>query len=120
MKLEVKLENSEYNARCVGCDVWIGIGLACRDCDSGDSDHKGSASSEMSVDRIHIYHDEQGYLDELVAELAHVHLERMSTTEWTLIVASRGRKVIITLGTKRAPIEGFVYEDSTSQRNPGE
>lgn len=69
----------------------------------------------MGVDRIRITHDDDGSLDELVAELAHVHLERMSTNEWTLIVASRGRKVIINLGTKRAPIEGFVYEDSNAR-----
>ena len=60
---------------------------------------------------IRIGKDDDGELDEVVAALAHVHLERMSDTEWTLIIASRGRKVIINLATKRAPISGVIFED---------
>jgi hypothetical protein len=28
----------EYSNTCVACGKWIGIGLACQDCDSGEDD----------------------------------------------------------------------------------
>lgn len=67
---------------------------------------------------MRLLNDEDGELDEVVAELAHVHLERMAENEWCLIITERERKIILNLGAKRATVRVQVFEDKR-QANAG-
>lgn len=48
---------------------------------------------------------EKVHIDELVATAAYVHLERMDTNSWCLIVETGTEKVCLFLGATRASVE---------------
>ena len=66
---------------------------------------------------IELRYDERELLDELVGQSCYVHLERMDSHKFCLIVETGGRRVMLSIGTGekyRRQVNAVVYEDAAS------